>query len=210
MRFLSNHDTNRIATEVGGDPARQRLAAALLAGMPGPALIYYGEEIGMIGQKGGPPHWDSYRREPMEWAADQDSDLQTSWFQVDDRGNRPLDGISVEEQELDPGSLLNYYRQIFQLRRSRPALQGTDFEVLELEVSGVGPWAILRWGANDRLLILANFANEPRQVQIPGFPLAGPEVIDLLSDQTYPAPAEGGTFQIELQPAAIVFLVAGR
>ncbi len=209
VRFLSNHDTNRIATEVQGDPARQRLAAALLAAMPGPVMIYYGEEIGMIGQKGGPPHWDSYRREPMEWAADQDGDLQTSWFQVADRGNRPLDGISVEEQEPDPESLLNFYRRVFGLRRTQPALKGTDFQVVELEVSGVGPWSILRQGADDRLLMLANFASEPREVAIPSFPLAGPVVTDLLSGVTYPAPGEGGTFQIELKPAGIVFLISG-
>ena len=59
VRFMSNHDTNRNATELKGDPDRQRMAAALLTGLPGPIMVYYGEEIGMLGQKGGAPAYDN-------------------------------------------------------------------------------------------------------------------------------------------------------
>jgi glycosidase len=105
VRFLSNHDTNRIATELKGDPDRLRLAAALQAGLPGPVMIYYGEEIGMLGQKGGAPAYDNYRREPMDWYADQEGEMQATWFRPEDRWNLPDDGTSVEEQDADPGSL---------------------------------------------------------------------------------------------------------
>ena len=102
LRFFSNHDTNRIASELAGDPARLRLAAALLAGFPGPVMVYYGEEIGMPGQKGGPPDYDNYRREPMDWYAAEEGSGQASWFKPEDGWNQPSDGISVEEQDTVP------------------------------------------------------------------------------------------------------------
>lgn len=67
VRFLSNHNTNRLATKLGGDPDCLRLAAALWSALPGPLQLYYGEEIGMRGQKDGPPAWDNYRWETMDW-----------------------------------------------------------------------------------------------------------------------------------------------
>lgn len=102
VRFISNHDTNRIFSEVDSDTDRQRLAAALLAGLPGPVIVYYGEELGMPDQKGGPPHWDNYRREPMAWYASEEGEGQITWFRPDDRYNLPDDGISVEEQDSAP------------------------------------------------------------------------------------------------------------
>ena len=158
VRFFSNHDTNRIATELSGDPARQRLAAALLATLPGPVMVYYGEEIGMLGQKGGPPAWDNYRREPMDWYASQAGPSQTTWFRPDDRWNLPSDGISVEEEAADPESLLNYYRQVLGLRREHPALSRGDLAPLDLQPWASGPWGIVLSSGSETLVGLFNFA----------------------------------------------------
>ena len=50
--FLSNHDQNRILTQLGRDiPTAPKLAASLLLTSPGVPFIYYGEEIGMTGAK---------------------------------------------------------------------------------------------------------------------------------------------------------------
>src|SRR5205807_1158963 len=62
--FLSNHDQTRTLTQLRGDVARARLAATLLLTLPGTPFIYYGEEIGMTGDKP-----DPRLRTPMQWSA---------------------------------------------------------------------------------------------------------------------------------------------
>ncbi len=206
VRYLSNHDTNRIATEVGGDPDRQRLAATLTAVLPGPALIYYGEEIGMPGQKGGAPYYDNYRREPMDWFRAELGPQQTTWFKPEDRWNAPLDGISVEEQDADPDSLLNHYRQVFRLRREYPVLGTGSTRVLELQSQTRGPWGVEIYDQDQRLVALFNFGVEPAEITIGDFPLEAPELVDLLSGDAYPGSSQDQPFQVSLPPAAAIVL----
>lgn len=208
VRFFSNHDTNRIATELSGDPARERLAAALLATLPGPVMVYYGEEIGMLGQKGGPPAWDNYRREPMDWYAAQEGPSQTTWFRPDDRWNLPSDGISVEEEAADPESLLNYYRQVLDLRREHPALSQGDMAALDLQAPANGPWGIVLSSGSETLVGLFNFADSPQEVSVSAFPLSAQWLRDLLSGQLVPGPSADGTFSLPLPPAAALILAA--
>jgi alpha-glucosidase len=47
--ILSSHDTPRLATLLDGDARRVRLALTLAFAYPGVPMIYYGEEIGMLG-----------------------------------------------------------------------------------------------------------------------------------------------------------------
>ncbi len=62
LNLLGSHDTARILSVMGGDPASVELAALLLFTFPGAPCIYYGDEIGMTGGpdpecRGGFP-WD--------------------------------------------------------------------------------------------------------------------------------------------------------
>jgi glycosidase len=208
VRFLSNHDTNRIASEVREDPARERLAAAFLAALPDPPMIYYGEEIGMPGEQGGPPYWDNYRREPMDWYTSESGPEQTNWFTPENRWNRPNDGISVEEEDANPASLLNYYRDAFDLRREHPVLYSGKFQILDLQASGPGPWGFLRSSGEEKIVALYNFASEDQQVTIENFPLQPENLYDLLSGKPVRASA-GEAFQITL-PAASAFLLVNQ
>lgn len=72
--FVSNHDQNRIMTVLGDDPAKAKLAAAILLTLPGSPYLYYGEEIGMRGQKP-----DELIREPFPWTYDANDPLTTRW-----------------------------------------------------------------------------------------------------------------------------------
>src|SRR5205807_2648983 len=49
--FIENHDTDRFASVVDGDPRKERLGAALTILLKGTPLIYYGQEIGMKGKQ---------------------------------------------------------------------------------------------------------------------------------------------------------------
>ena len=63
--FLSNHDQTRVMTRFGNDVTKAKLAAALLFTQPGIPFMYYGEELGTVGDKP-----DENLRTPMQWSAD--------------------------------------------------------------------------------------------------------------------------------------------
>lgn len=51
--FLTNHDHNRVMSQLDNNPNHAKMAATLLLTLPGNPFIYYGEEIGMLGVKPG-------------------------------------------------------------------------------------------------------------------------------------------------------------
>ncbi len=61
MNLISSHDTARILTLCGGDRSLAQLAAALQFTWVGTPSIYYGDEIGMEGDR------DPDNRRPMAW-----------------------------------------------------------------------------------------------------------------------------------------------
>ncbi|HQY25672.1 MAG TPA: alpha-amylase family glycosyl hydrolase [Thermoflexales bacterium] len=205
VRFASNHDTNRIASETSGDPQRERLAAAAALLLPGTPFIYYGEEIGMRGTKGPGPIYDEYRREPMDWFASEAGRGMTTWFKLANRNNKPDDGISVEEQDADPASLLNYYRALVQLRSRTPALRGNDFLVLEKDdfgPCGEACFGLWRWSGSDVVLALFNFS---LQAQTATVDLAAAPV-PLAGAPTTLLGAGGSVDRIELAAAGVTVL----
>jgi glycosidase len=113
--FLSNHDGARTMTLLGGDVARARLAATLLLTLPGLPFVYYGEEIGMTGDKP-----DPRLRTPMQWTSGPGVGFTTGtpWEEPQpDAGT-----VNVAAQEADSGSLLNLYRRLIHLRAANDAL----------------------------------------------------------------------------------------
>lgn len=158
VRFPSNHDTNRIMSEVEGDFDRAKAVAVWLMTVPGTPMIYYGEEIGMFGTKGtGPRVYDEYRREPFDWYASESGEGMTTWFRTGDRYNAPLDGISVEEQENDPDSLLNLYRDLGTLYNNSPALSSGTVGKIELSGEGLDLYAMYRQAEDETIYIIINF-----------------------------------------------------
>ena len=113
--FLSNHDTGRT---VGSLQARQNLprakfAEAVLQLMGGASFTYYGEEIGMVGAGA-----DPNKRLPMLWGDGRETELPPGTDRVE------YAYPSVEEQEADPNSLLNYCRAVNALRKAHPEIAG--------------------------------------------------------------------------------------
>ncbi len=140
VQFLNNHDTVRVMSQLLADclaPAgaqiidctnqempRAKLAATLLLTLPATPMIYYGEEIGMRGDKS---DGDKTVREPMDWYASESGAGMTSWYKPATRFNQPNDGISVEEQRDKNDSLLEHYRALVALRATHDALRHGEF-----------------------------------------------------------------------------------
>lgn len=117
--ILSNHDHHRLPDRVGA--ANARAAALLLLTLPGTAVVYQGDELGMADGPGRtPPAEPDDRfgrdpfRHPMAWDTSPGGGFTRGdpWLPV----VRPAGG-SVAEQEADPGSVLHLYRDLIALRR---------------------------------------------------------------------------------------------
>lgn len=116
--FLSNHDQERVLSQLGGNLDRMRTAAAMLLTLPGEPYIYYGEELGTLGKKPDPA-----LREPMRWEASPTAKGEPTWEAVDAANLK----LSVAQQQADPHSLLNRYRELIHWRIDVPALRDGGF-----------------------------------------------------------------------------------
>lgn len=123
--FLANHDQPRLLTQLGGDRDGAKLAAAIQLTAPGIPFIYYGEEIGMSGDKP-----DPNIRTPMQWTADP----AAAGFTAGEPWRAPQPDtprVNVAAQHDDPDSLLNLYRRLVRLRPRAAPGEGAP-ETLEI------------------------------------------------------------------------------
>jgi glycosidase len=145
--FLTNHDGTRVMTVLKNDVTRARVAATLLLTLPGLPFVYYGEEIGMVGDKP-----DERLRTPMQWSARRGLGFTTGtpW----EAAQPDSFTTTVDAQSADPRSLLNLYRHLIHLRRENAALgAGT---LIPLTTSSPGVAAYLRRAGNSVALIAVN------------------------------------------------------
>lgn len=152
--FLANHDQNRVMNAVRNNPGAARVAAATLLTSPGVPFLYYGEEIGMTGQKP-----DERIRTPMQWDATPITAGFTTAirpWQALSAGNE--EGVSVAAQTDDPASLLSFYRALVHLRNEHPALRQGDW--LNLRASNRDVYAFLRRTDDETLLVLINYTDD--------------------------------------------------
>jgi alpha-glucosidase len=123
---LSNHDFERLASHVGAENVRA--AAVLLLTLPGAAFVYQGDEIGLVNGPGVEPPLDRAGRDrlrhPMQWDETGGFSTGTPWLPLVDPEQR-----NVEAQRGDPGSLLELYRRLLELRRDL----GAGFRLLDGE-----------------------------------------------------------------------------
>jgi glycosidase len=151
--FLRNHDQTRTLTALGGDRTAARQAAELLLTLPGLPFVYYGEEIGMTGDKP-----DPRLRTPMQWTPGRAAGFTTAapWEPL--QPDTATANVAVETR--DSASLLTHYRKLIHLRANNPALGGGDF--LPLQSSDPAVAAYLRRSGSHVVLVVANLANAPR------------------------------------------------
>ncbi len=149
--FLTNHDQPRVMT-VLGDEGKARVAASAMLMLPGMPFVYYGEEIGMVGQKP-----DEMIRTPMQWSSAANGGftggkpwepLQTDWQTK-----------NVAAQDQDPGSLLNHYRRLIRLRNAHPALGDGALEMVATNDQGGTTAAWIRTSPREKVLIVVNFGD---------------------------------------------------
>jgi glycosidase len=109
--------------------------------------LYYGEEIGMLGQKPDPEI-----RTPMQWTAEKNGGFTEGipW----EAGNPDFMQKNVSRMDSDPNSLLNFYRTSVWLRNSHAALRVGNFTLIDSGNPAV--IAFLRESRQEKILVVAN------------------------------------------------------
>ncbi len=151
--FLTNHDQDRIASQLGGDVPKMGVAADLLLLGPGVPFVYYGEEIGMTGAKP-----DERIRTPMRWDTSTPAAGFTAAAPWEALSDDPA-SVNVASESADPASLLSRYRDLIRLRASHPALATGTWTGITSDAPNVV--AALRSGPTELAVTLTNVAAEP-------------------------------------------------
>ena len=147
---LSNHDENRVASELGNHPQKKRLAGAILLTSPGKPYIYQGEELGYWGVKSS---GDQNVRQPINW--NKDCKVPTSWCSFDTSVIKAE--TSVESQAADNSSLLQLYRHFAYARNTHSALAEGEIETTDSGNSAVAAWYMK--SSSERVLVMHNLSS---------------------------------------------------
>lgn len=154
--FLSNHDQDRVMSQLDGNAQHMRMAASILLTLPGHPFIYYGEELGLRGVKPDPD-----LREAMRWQPATDAPGETHWKALS--ANR-AGAISVTTEQADPDSLLHLYQRLIQWRREIPALRDGRMQAYPIPEKQLLAYALQ--DATERVLIVHNLSSAPQSVRL--------------------------------------------
>ena len=180
---FDNHDNVRSWDRYGDgvhDQAIARLIATALLTSRATALMYYGEEIGMvtstpkrkedvkdpIGITGWPKEKGrDGERTPMQWDDSQNagfSTAATTWLPVAEDYRT----TNVKTQEGDPDSLLNWHKKLIAMRREDPALRDGRQVMLDETNPSVLSYVREGVGGSPAVVVALNFTGEPQTVSL--------------------------------------------
>ena len=157
--FQRNHDQTRTLTALGNDTAGARIAATILLTLPGVPFVYYGEEIGMTGDKP-----DERLRTPMQWARAPAAGFTKGkpWEALEPDSFTA--NVAVEDHA--SSSLLKLYRRLIRLRANDTALREGQLE--PVDTGNESLLAYLRNDGSSRVLVVVNLGKVPATLSLPG------------------------------------------
>jgi len=178
---FSNHDAPRIASrwaDDGIDADWAKLFGLLLLSLRGNIFIYQGEELGLpqsnvpfdcLQDPEGIVNWPNTlgrdgTRTPIPWERDRaQGGFSTGkpWLPVDPTHIT----MSVNSQEKNPESTLNFFKNLLQFRKSSAALKYGEFEVLDAPDSVL---AFTRTSGDETVTGVFNLTKRPVSWQPPG------------------------------------------
>jgi neopullulanase len=141
VTFLGNHDVPRLLSEPGASKEKLKLTFSVLLTVRGIPQLYYGDEIGIEG--GEDP--DNRRDFP-------------GGFPGDPRNAFTAEGRTPDEQEI-----FSHVQALLRLRREHPALRGGRHWHLAWDDT---LYAFVRETREERLLVIFNNADQPRDVHL--------------------------------------------
>jgi maltose alpha-D-glucosyltransferase / alpha-amylase len=177
----------RLAPLMSNNRRRIELLTSVLLSFPGTPVLYYGDEIGMgdnthLGDRNGV-------RTPMQWNGDRNAGFSRA---APERLYSPVimdpvhgyQAANVEAEELEPGSLLNWMRNMIRLRRMFQVFGRGTIEFLEPANRKI--LAYLRRSQNEIVLCIANLARTPQPAALDLTTFEGFVPVEMLGYTEFP------------------------
>lgn len=133
ISFISNHDNDRAAGYLTVATGRMQMAANLYLLSPGSPFIYYGEEIGLRGSRGG-ANTDANRRLAMLWG-DGDTVKNPAGTSYETKNQTPY---AVCDLLSNPDGIYNYYKKVLMLRKANPEIAAGAYTALQFTGTKLG------------------------------------------------------------------------
>ena len=198
---FDNHDNPRSWDRYGDgvhDAAIARVIATMLFTTRATAMMYYGQEIGMVTT---PPKrkedvkdpvglvgWPKEKgrdgeRTPMQWDTSKNAGFSTAdetWLPV--APNYKTVNVQVEDAASD--SLLNWYKQLIQMRATNPALREGPLTMLDRTNPNVLSYVRKGSAGSPSVVVALNFTAQPQTISLnlTGTGVTGTNVKTLLTD----------------------------
>ena len=155
--FISNHDMDRASGYLPSMNGRMQVAANLYLLGPGSPFIYYGEEIGMRGSRGG-ANTDANRRLAMRWDdGDTVADPTGSTYPAQDE-------VSLSQQMGRGRSPYNYYKRLILIRKANPEIARGEYRSVAVPDSKLGGF-VSTWNGSS-VCVLHNTTMAPQKVDL--------------------------------------------
>jgi len=190
----------RLAPLMENGRRRIELLHALLFSLPGSPFLYYGDEIGMgdniyLGDRDGV-------RTPMQWTADRNAgfsqaDFARLYFPVIMDPVYGYQAVNVEAQQRYSTSLLNWIREMIQLRKRHPVFGRGALSFIKPQNRKV--FAFVRTCLDETVLCVFNLSQFAQPVELDLKPYEGLIPTEMLGGTEFPSVGEG-LYQLALAP----------
>jgi glycosidase len=134
-------------------------AASLYILSSGSPFMYYGEEIGIKGSRGG-ANTDANRRLAMLWG---DGDTIKDPYEATYNSSLQING-TVADQIKDEASLYNHYKKLIMIRNAYPEIARGNYEALIFTTATVGGFKSTYNGST--VYVIHNTSAEPIEVDL--------------------------------------------
>jgi alpha-glucosidase len=184
LLVFDNHDNIRSWERYGDgvhDVAIAKILATMLFTTRATALMYYGEELGMttstpvrvedvrdpIGRTGWPKEKGrDGERTPMQWDATPPqagfSTSPTTWLPVASNYKT----VNVQTELADPNSLLNWHKQLIEMRRKRDAVRDGGMVMLDGTNPSVLSYVRTAPPGHHNIVVALNMTGQPQKIAL--------------------------------------------
>jgi maltose alpha-D-glucosyltransferase/alpha-amylase len=200
----------RLAPLLDNSRRRIELLHGLLFSLPGSPFLYYGDEIGMgdniyLGDRDGV-------RTPMQWSSDRNggfsrADSERLYMPVIANAVYGFQAVNVESQQRYDTSLLNWMRQMVQLRKKHHVFGRGTMQFVKPENRKI--FAFTRAHGGETVLCVFNLSQSAQPVELDLRQYEGAVPVEMLGETTFPVVGKG-LYQLALAPFGFYWFMLRR
>ncbi|SFD97530.1 alpha-amylase family protein [Nitrosomonas sp. Nm166] len=144
MRVFSHGIRRRLPPMLNNEIKRMKLFYAVIFGLPGAPLVYYGEEIGM-GDDLDLEERNSVRT-PMQWSDETNAGFSTCSYEklyrpVISEGEFSYRKVNVLDQQNHPDSFLSFFCHLIKIRKQNSIISKGNLDVMQPDSEKVAAWS---------------------------------------------------------------------